>query len=75
MSFLLPQSRSGTVRSVRPLDIHGDRYVDVQLALDDQPDRPVVGRIAASEVPGDLAVGERVEARYMMGVIVKLSRV
>jgi len=74
MSLLLPQTKLGTIRALRPLDIHGDRYVDVQLALDETPGQHFVGRVAASECPSGLAAGDRVEARFTMGVIVRLTR-
>ncbi len=74
VSLLLPQSRAGTVRALTPVNIHGDRYVDVALALDAEPQHPVSGRVSASECPADLAVGHRVEARFVMGVMVKLVR-
>jgi hypothetical protein len=74
MSLLLPQSQVGTVLSARPFDIHGDPYVDLALMLDTQPDTPVTGRLAASECPAGLAPGERVEARFVMGVITRVAR-
>jgi len=74
VSLLLPQTRSGTVQSARLVDIHGDRYVDVALLLDDAGAAPVTGRVSATECPPGLAPGERVEARFMMGVITRVSR-
>ena len=74
MSLLLPQTRTGTIKSLQPIDIHGDRYVDVQLELDDSPGQPFLGRISAAECPPDLTAGDRVAARFTMGVIVRLAR-
>lgn len=74
MSLLLPQTKLGTIRAMRALDIHGDRYVDVQLVLDDPPGQPFVGRVSASECPPELKAGDRVEARFTMGVMVRLTR-
>jgi len=74
MSLLLPQTRSGTVQSVRPLDIHGDRYVDVAVLLDDAGPAPILGRVGAMECPPDLGPGERVDVRFAMGVITRISR-
>jgi hypothetical protein len=75
MSFLLPQERTGVVRAFRPLDIHGDRYVDVSVELEGAPGENKTGRIAASECPPDLAPGDRVSVRFVMGVMVKVTRV
>jgi hypothetical protein len=72
MSLLLPQTRAGTVRSAHVVDIHGDRYVDVSVALDDVG-QSVTGRVPAMECPPDLKPGERVSLRFTMGVITKVS--
>jgi hypothetical protein len=77
MSLLLPQTRTGTVRSAAALDIHGDRYVDVSVALDgpegdDGP--PARGRVGASDCAADLVPGERVNVRFTMGVMMRVER-
>jgi hypothetical protein len=74
MSLLLPQTRAGTIRAAMPLDIHGDRYVDVVVALDDDPGPPATGRVSATECPADLSPGDRVQVRFVMGVIVRVAR-
>lgn len=74
MSFLLPQEKSGTLRAVRAADIHGDRYVDVSVEFDDPAGETRKGRVPVSECPADLVVGERVNVRFMMGVMVKVTR-
>ena len=74
MSLLLPQTRTGTVHSVRPVDIHGDRYVDLAVSLDDAGPGPVSGRVSAMACPSDLAPGERVSVRFTLGVFTSVSR-
>ena len=74
MSLLLPQTRTGTVRSVRRLDIHGDLYVDLTVALDEAGTAPVTSRVSAMECPPDLAPGDRVSLRFTMGVITAVTR-
>ena len=74
MSLLLPQTRTGTVQSVRPVDIHGDRYVDVAVLLDELGAAPVTGRVSAMECPPDLTLGERVSVSFTVGVITRMSR-
>lgn len=74
MSLLLPRTVPALVRRVQPVDIHGDRYVDVILALDEAPDAPLAGRVGASDCPAGLAAGERVLASFTMGVLVRLAR-
>lgn len=74
MSLLLPQNRTGTVHSVTPVSIHGDRYIDLLIALDDAEGPQVPGRVGRDECPEALAAGERVEVRFIMGVMVKVTR-
>jgi hypothetical protein len=74
VSLLLPQTRAGTVRSATPLSIHGDRYVDLAIALEGDAGPPVVGRVGAAECPESLAAGERVSVRFIMGVMVRVAR-
>jgi hypothetical protein len=74
VSLLLPQTRAGTVRSVTPVIIHGDRYVDVVIALEGEAGPPVVGRLGAGDCPEALASGDRVWARFTMGVMVRVTR-
>ncbi len=74
VSLLLPQTRTGTVRDARPVDIHGDRYVDLLLSLDGAEEAPVAARVAALECPSDLRPGERVSVRFTMGVATRVTR-
>lgn len=73
MSLLLPQQIAGVVRAARPVDIHGDRYVDLTVALEGTLE-PRTGRVSASECPPDLAPGEKVSVRFVMGVMVRVER-
>ena len=74
MSLLLPQNRAALVLAVQPLDIHGDRYVDVTLQFDDHDGPPMAARVSANECPADLRQGERVDARVVMGVVTRIAR-
>jgi hypothetical protein len=74
VSLLLPQEIACVVRGVRAVDIHGDRYVDVAVETGEQPPRALSGRVPAGECPADLAPGERVSAKFVMGVMVRVMR-
>lgn len=74
MSFLLPQTRTGTVASVRAVELHGDRYVDLAVAVEGEGMPTATGRVSALECPGDLAVGDRVAVRFTMGVMTRVER-
>jgi hypothetical protein len=74
MSLLLPQNRTGLLRAATPVDIHGDRYVDVAIALDDDAGPATVGRLGAGDCAAGLAPGDRVRVRFIMGVMVSVAR-
>ena len=79
MSLLLPQTRTGTVNSVRPLNIHGDRYMDLAISLEDAEiktarNEPINGRVSSQACPPDLVSGDRVSVKIMMGMITHVSR-
>lgn len=73
MSFLLPQDRAATVKGVKAVDIHGDRYLDLALAYEGESE-PRMARVPLSECPGDLTAGDRVNVRIVMGVVTRLAR-
>ena len=74
MSLLLPQTRAGTVHAATPVSIHGDRYVDLAIALEGEAGPPIIGRVSAADCPESLAPGERVRVRFTMGVMVRVTR-
>ena len=71
---LLPQELNAIVRAARAVDIHGDRYVDVALELAGAPGAMRTGRVPAGECPADLAPDDRVRAKFVMGVMVRVTR-
>ena len=74
MSFLLPQTRTGTVATARVVDIHGDRYVDLAVAIEGAGAPGATGRVSVMECPEDLTPGERVAVRFTMGVMTRVER-
>ena len=72
MTFLLPRTVAARVVSARLVDIHGDRWVDVALEPAGEP--PLTGRVAAGDCPHDLAPGETVDARIVLGSVVGVTR-
>ncbi len=74
MSFLLPQDRLATLERVQPVDIHGDRYLDLALRYDGDDAGARMARVSRSECPDGLAAGERVQVRIVMGVVTRVAR-
>jgi len=64
MSFLLPQTREATVLQVRAVSLHGDRYLDLVLRVDEPGSAPLSVRLGAAECPADLVEGD-VEPRIV----------
>jgi len=73
MSLLLPQTREATVVSARPVDIHGARFVDVTVAFA-EGGPPLTSRVAANECPADLAPGDHVNVRIVVGMMTRVTR-
>ncbi len=65
-------TRSGIVRQLRPVDIHGARFVDVTVVLDDGS--MLEGRLGAESVPADLHHGDHVLAVAVMSTLVEIRR-
>lgn len=74
MNFLLPQERPGTLREVRAVEIHSDRYLDVWVEFDEPAGETRRARVPVSECPTDLVAGDRVSVKFVMGVVVKVGR-
>ncbi len=74
MSLLLPQTRPGTVRAAHAVVLHGDRYVDLTVALEGAEGAPLTGRVSAAECPDDLTPGDHVSVRFTMGVMIRVTR-
>lgn len=73
MSFLLPQNREARLEGVRAMELHGDRYLDLLLRFEGEPEARVV-RLHASECPVGLTVGESLSVRFVMGVATSVTR-
>ena len=74
MNFLLPQERPGTLRDARPVDIHSDHYLDLWIEFDEPAGETRRARVPVSECPANLVAGERLTVKFVMGVVVKVSR-
>ncbi len=74
MNFLLPQTREATVLKVHGVSLHGDRYLDLVLQVDEPGSAPLSVRLGAAECPAGLTEGDKVRARILMGVVVQIER-
>jgi hypothetical protein len=44
------------------------------VTTEESPEAPRTGRVPASECPPDLVPGDRVRVKFVMGVMVKITR-
>ena len=72
---MLKGSKSGLIRKVQPVSIHGQISLDVFFADPNDPDGQVsVARIGPESVPRGLEPGDRVMLHYMIGVVTSITR-
>ena len=74
---MLNGTRSGILKRVQPMSIHGQVSLDVFFADVDDPDGQVhVARIGPEAVIGsNLEPGDRIQVEYVVGVPIKVTRV
>jgi hypothetical protein len=74
---MLNGTRSGILKRVQPMSIHGQVSLDVFFADVDDPDGQVhVARIGPDAVIGsNLEPGDRIQVEYVVGVPIRVTRV
>jgi len=72
---VLKGSRVAILRKTQPVSIHGQVSIDVYFSDADDPDGPVsVARVGDESVPRDLEPGDRIELKYLMGVVTEVRK-
>ena len=72
---MLKGSRAAILRRTQPVSIHGQISVDVFFNDADDPEGPMsAARVGDESVPRDLEPGDRIELRYLMGVVTEVRR-
>ena len=73
---MLKGSRVAILRKVQPVSIHGQISLDVVFSDAGDPDGPVsVARVGGESVPRNLEPGDRIELRYLMGVVTEVTKI
>ncbi len=68
MSLLLPVEKRAELKGVLPVDIHGQKYLDVVFSLEDEPGLNRRARLGSTDVQGTSKPGDPVLIRFVMGV-------
>lgn len=72
---MLKGSRTGVVKKVQPVSIHGQISLDVYFVDADDPDGQVsLARVGPEAVPRNLEAGDRVELHYLLGVVTQITK-
>ena len=72
---MLKGTRDGILKKIQPLSVHGQISWDVFFTDVDDPDGQVhVARIGPEAVDRNLEPGDRIRAEYLVGVVIKVTR-
>ncbi len=73
---MLKGTREGLVKKLQPVSIHGQMSVDVYFTDTSDPDGQVnVARVGTEAVDSTIEPGDTVRLEYLVGQVVKVSRV
>ncbi len=68
--------RDGILKKVQPVSIHGQMSVDVYFTDASEPDGQVnVARVGDEVVDGTIEPGDAIKLEYLVGQVIKVSRV
>ena len=73
---MLKGTRLGILKKVQPVSIHGQVSWDVYFAEVEDPDGQVsVARVGPETVASNVEPGDKVELEYVVGQVVRVTRV
>ena len=73
---MLKGTRDGIVKKLQPVSIHGQMSVDVYFTDPADPDGQIsVARVGHEAVDATIEPGDAVKLEYLVGQVVKVSRV
>ena len=73
---MLKGTRDGILKKVQPISVHGQVSWDVYFSDVEDPDGQIhVARVGPEAVSHNLEPGDRIQLEYVVGVVVKVTRV
>jgi hypothetical protein len=73
---MLKGTRDGILKKVQPISIHGQVSWDVYFTdVDDSDGQINVARVGPEAVSHNLEAGDRIQLEYLVGAVVKVTRV
>jgi hypothetical protein len=75
-AVMLKGTRDGILKKLQPVSIHGQMSMDVYFTAVDDPDgQTSVARVGSEAVASNLEPGDTITLEYLVGQVVKVSRV
>jgi hypothetical protein len=73
---MLKGTRDAVLKKIRPVSIHGQMSWEIFFTYVDDPDeQPHAARVGAEAIVGhSLEAGDRIQVEYLVGVVVKVTR-
>ena len=73
---MLKGTKDGILKKLQPVSIHGQMSMDVYFTSMDDPDGQTSVAVAGSEsVASNLEPGDSIQLEYLVGQVVKVSRI
>jgi hypothetical protein len=73
---MLKGTKDGILKKLQPVSIHGQMSMDVYFTSTDDPDgQTSVARVGSEAVASNLEPGDMIELEYLVGQVVKVSRI
>jgi hypothetical protein len=73
---MLKGTRDGILRKLQPVSIHGQMSMDVYFSDAEDPDgQTTVARVGSEAVASNLEPGDLIQLEYLVGQVVRVSRV
>ena len=73
---MLKGTKDGILKKLQPVSIHGQMSMDVYFTSPDDPDgQTSVARVGSEAVASNLEPGDTIELEYLVGQVVKVSRI
>ena len=73
---MLKGTRDGILKKLQPVSIHGQMSMDVYFTSAEDPDgQTSVARVGSEAVASNLEPGDSIKLEYLVGQVVKVSRI
>ena len=72
---MLKGTRSGVIKRIQPVSVHGQVSLDVFWVDPEDPEEEIRhARVGDESTPRDLEAGDKVQMHYLMGSVVQITR-